>query len=221
MYQFSKSTLWRLGVCLAFIVCLSFLSGLFVGIGVGHVDTRDLKDAPVLRPDDNPSSGRAEPEGKMTEKELSPQQAFDHGESENEKVKAEVRMGFHPREEHLMAGDEGRAYALTAIPLELGVIRESGEIFEDDDRDVRSGFAIQVGAFRQQADARQWLDDMHERGYRGRIVAHVDGSGRPWHRVVIGHYEHYGQATAGAAVFESEEGLPVVIRKLDGRFPRR
>jgi cell division protein FtsN len=237
VYQFSTRSVTQLGLCLMLIVCLTFSSGMLVGLGMGR-----MEPAPESGPADegalsSPFTGREQREGSQAQ-HLPVQQGHD--------VETDRSLESGPT---MLARERPHSQAVTGqqIPA-LKSKASASSLHEQQSEPVRvshaphapapfrgdgvspprkrvhapaPGFGLQVGAFRIPTDAEQWLEDMRERGFEGRILEHTDQKGRRWHRVVIGHYPTYAQAGAEAEAFEVEENIPVLIRTLDRVVARR
>jgi len=75
------------------------------------------------------------------------------------------------------------------------------------------GFALQVGSFRDEKNARQLLSDLKERGYSARIMTSLDDEQREWHAVRLGTYKTLSTAARAAADFSGKERIQALVRR--------
>jgi cell division protein FtsN len=224
-------------MCLLLIVCLTFSSGLLVGLGMGRMERAHESGPPDEGALSSPMTGK-EQRGGSQEQHLPVQQ----GRAVETERSAESGQTMPVRERpHSVAitghqvpalknkvtdsslnEQQSETFMLSHAPQETAPSRGDGASPPRKLVHVAApGFGLQVGAFRISTDAERWLEDLKERGFYGRILEHTDNGGKLWHRVVIGQYPTYAQAGAEAEAFEVEENIPVLIRTLDRVVARR
>lgn len=71
-------------------------------------------------------------------------------------------------------------------------------------------FSIQVGAYRDQANAEQRASILRARGYEAVVVSGEDRKGQSWSRVRLGAYDDFAAANSAAKQLSSQLGLDAV-----------
>ncbi|MBL6974472.1 MAG: SPOR domain-containing protein [Deltaproteobacteria bacterium] len=77
-----------------------------------------------------------------------------------------------------------------------------------------SAYSIQVRAYREKAQAREFSEALTLKGYKPHIVRFVDPKGRGWYRVRLGRFANAGKAQDFAKIFnesEQTEAIPVAL----------
>ena len=76
-------------------------------------------------------------------------------------------------------------------------------------------FVLQLGAFREQKNAKVLQTSLKERGYAAAILNMVDEDQRTWHMVRLGGYKDLSAASKAASDFTGKEGIQALVRRSD------
>ena len=76
-------------------------------------------------------------------------------------------------------------------------------------------FVLQLGAFREQKNAKVLQTSLKERGYTATILNMVDEDQRTWHMVRLGGYKDLSAASKAAFDFTGKEGIQALVRRSD------
>jgi DedD protein len=183
-YEFNRSRLTLLSICMLLLLLLSFAAGVVTGIGL-WMPTRSeialLKRKPAAEvtlasappthtpPPQPPPAAAASPEPPPTTAEAVP------APPAPVTVAAEVPAAASP---------------------------------EDD-----GSFVIQLGSFRDEKNAKQLQGELKERGYAAKIMTALDGDQREWHVVRMGSYKTVAVAAKAAADFTAKERIQALVRR--------
>jgi cell division septation protein DedD len=74
------------------------------------------------------------------------------------------------------------------------------------------GYAVQVGAYVEESDARRMLGELENKGYMPSVFTGRDAVGRTWYTVRIGAYANQREASRAAGNFSRQERLQAVVR---------
>jgi len=74
------------------------------------------------------------------------------------------------------------------------------------------GFAVQVGAFLMEKNARSLAADLEGRGYTPYVFKAQDAKDRTWYAVRMGDYGDKKEASQAASEFEKKEKMRTVVR---------
>ncbi len=80
-----------------------------------------------------------------------------------------------------------------------------------------AGFAIQLGAFTNEANAKKLVEQLNGKGYDAAITHHRDRDGRDWYAVRAGGYASADEAETAARQMREKEQLPAVVVHLHAR----
>jgi cell division protein FtsN len=80
---------------------------------------------------------------------------------------------------------------------------------------VDQPFVLQLGAFREQKNAKQLQADLKLKGYPTTICNMVDEDQRTWHMVRFGGYKDLSAASHAASDFTGKEGIQALVRRSD------
>jgi DedD protein len=80
-----------------------------------------------------------------------------------------------------------------------------------------AGFAVQLGAFANEANARKLVDQLNGKGYDAAVAHHKDRDGRDWYVVRAGGYASADEAESAARHMREAEQLPAVVVHLRAR----
>jgi cell division protein FtsN len=80
---------------------------------------------------------------------------------------------------------------------------------------VNQPFVLQLGAFREQKNAKQLQADLKLKGYPTTICNMVDEDQRTWHMVRFGGYKDLSAASHAASDFTGKEGIQALVRRSD------
>jgi DedD protein len=187
-YEFNHKRLALLSVCLVLLIMLSFAAGLVTGIGL-WMPTREeialLKRRPVTE----------------TARVSAPQPGPPPLQS------APPVGGPEPAKPPVV---EAAAAPPPQLPEPASGPAEASPAAAPEDE---GGFALQVGSFRDEKNARQLLSDLKERGYSARIMTSLDGEQREWHAVRLGTYKTLSTAARAAADFSGKERIQALVRR--------
>jgi len=79
---------------------------------------------------------------------------------------------------------------------------------------ITHGYTIQVKAFRENREARQFMNALSEAGYKPYLLAaDVPGKGR-FYRVRLGRFSSLAEATTHQTAFEDAEGFSTIVTQL-------
>lgn len=76
-------------------------------------------------------------------------------------------------------------------------------------------FVLQMGAFRDQKNAKQLQTELKEKGYVTRIYNGVDEDQKMWHMVRMGGYRDVYAASRAASEFSGKERIQALVRRSD------
>jgi cell division septation protein DedD len=76
-------------------------------------------------------------------------------------------------------------------------------------------FVLQLGAFREQKNAKLLQTALKEKGYATIILNMVDDDQRTWHMVRLGGYKDLRGASKAASDFTGKEGIQALVRRSD------
>lgn len=77
---------------------------------------------------------------------------------------------------------------------------------------VRQTFAVQVGAFRQEANAQRLLEQLESKGYSVAVFQSSDIADNVWYAVRLGPYTTQNDARRAAANIAQQENLKAIVR---------
>lgn len=77
--------------------------------------------------------------------------------------------------------------------------------------DVREKYAVQLGVFGVEANAKRLASDLRRRGYDPLVAATRNRSGQWLKRVSLAVYDSEAEAELAAQAFKQREGLPAVV----------
>ena len=80
-----------------------------------------------------------------------------------------------------------------------------------------SGFAVQLGAFANEANARKLVEQLNGKGYDTAVAHHRDRDGRDWYVVRAAGYASAEEAESAARHLREAEQLPAVVVHLRAR----
>jgi septal ring-binding cell division protein DamX len=80
-------------------------------------------------------------------------------------------------------------------------------------------YTVQLGAFRDEGNARRFLGALDARGIGSRLVRLPDGTGRPWHAVWYGAYPDRAAARSAARALGDLSFLIVPMDEGDATQP--
>ena len=89
---------------------------------------------------------------------------------------------------------------------------EADDVSNDNTSPLRLTHSVQVGAFREQANASKRSDQLIKNGYLPRIVTVVGPDGYIWYTVRIGDYPSFEIARQQADRFTASENKPSAVR---------
>jgi Flp pilus assembly protein TadD/cell division septation protein DedD len=82
---------------------------------------------------------------------------------------------------------------------------------------AESGFALQLGSFSSEANARKLADQLNRKGYEVGVAHNRDREGRDWYIVRAGGYATADEAEAAARHIREAEQVPAVVVHLRSR----
>jgi cell division protein FtsN len=74
------------------------------------------------------------------------------------------------------------------------------------------GYAVQVGAYLEEREARRLVDELENKGYTPTLFSGLDAEARTWYAVRIGSYSNTKDAGQAASNFERQEKRKTAVR---------
>jgi cell division septation protein DedD len=208
-YSFDQKTVRNLLLGLGGLSVLSFVAGLLVGVGVSTVHSSQSAEEAAAHEDSTEAAaemGAPPPAGEalITAPERSDAREPEGNES-GQPLDRDLAADLDDVVDWSNAGPGARqdeAYRTRRTP----------ELDEEGAEAAGGRFAVQVGSFLVEDNARRLLDQLESRGYRSTIFRSADNLNRTWYSLRFGEYESQADALRAAADYRAEEKSHAVVR---------
>ena len=118
-------------------------------------------------------------------------------------------------EAHAPAADLGRESARLSsagADADPRLVSEADNAAAEEPARSPAGYAVQVGAYPDEGEARRLAGDLENKGYTPTLYRGRDGRGHPWYAVRIGAYSNQREAAAAAENFARQEQMKAAVR---------
>ncbi|HEU4387914.1 MAG TPA: SPOR domain-containing protein [Blastocatellia bacterium] len=209
-YSFDKKTMRVVMLGLGGLAILIFVAGLLVGIGVGSVHSSPSNEESIAL--DESLSAPSEPAEHSPEtSNMDPTDEPDvarHEPNESEKLHADLPTDLDRTATLSNAGiaRQGKD-PQTESPFETSI-----ELSDSVGNLSRGKFAVQVGSFLVESNARRLLEQLESRGYRSTILKSADNLNRTWYSVRFGEYSSETEALRAAGEYAGQAKHDAVVR---------